>query len=175
MRVLFIVPYPTEAPSNRLRVEQYFPYLVRHGVEPVLRPFMTSDLYNIRYAPGSMARKVASLGLSAASRFLDIRRAERADLIFIHREAFPVGGPFIEEKLAHRGRPLVFDFDDAIYLLNTGVPSPTVGLLKRPSKTARIINLATTVIAGNENLKAYASFYNRNVTVIPTPVDTSIF
>jgi glycosyltransferase involved in cell wall biosynthesis len=35
--------------------------------------------------------------------------------------------------------------------------------------------LATTVIAGNENLKAYASLYNRNVTVIPTPVDTSIF
>ena len=175
MKVLFIVPYPTEAPSNRLRVEQYFSYLVRHGVEPVLRPFMTSDLYNIRYAPGSMARKVASLGLSAASRFLDVRRAERADLIFIHREAFPVGGPFIEEKLAHQGRPLVFDFDDAIYLLNTGVPSPTVGLLKRPSKTARIINLATTVIAGNENLKAYASLYNRNVTVIPTPVDTSIF
>jgi glycosyltransferase involved in cell wall biosynthesis len=175
MKVLFIVPYPTEAPSNRLRVEQYFPYLLRQGVEPILRPFMSSDLYNIRYAPGSMARKVASLGLSTLSRFLDVQRAERTDLIFIHREAFPVGGPFIEEKLALRGRPLIFDFDDAIYLLNTGVMSRTVGLLKRPSKTARIVNLATTVVAGNENLKAYASRYNPNITVIPTPVDTAVF
>ena len=175
MRVLFIVPYPTEAPSNRLRVEQYFPYLRAHGVEPILRPFMSSDLYNIRYAPGSMIRKVASLGISTLTRFADVNRAENTDLIFVHREAFPVGGPFIEEKLALRGRPLVFDFDDAIYLLNTGVMSKTVGLLKRPSKTARIINLSTTVIAGNENLKAYASRYNPNITVIPTPVDTEVF
>jgi glycosyltransferase involved in cell wall biosynthesis len=50
-----------------------------------------------------------------------------------------------------------------------------VGLLKRPSKTARIVNLATTVIAGNENLKSYASRYNPNITVIPTPVDTDLF
>jgi len=174
MRVLFIVPYPTEAPSNRLRVEQYFPYLRRHGVEPILRPFMSSDLYNIRYAPGSMVRKMASLATSTVSRFLDVERAERSDLIFIHREAFPVGGPFIEEKLALRG-PLIFDFDDAIYLLNTGVISRTVELLKRPSKTARIVNLATTVVAGNENLKAYASRYNANITVIPTPVDSDVF
>ena len=175
VKVLFVVPYPTEAPSNRLRVEQYFPYLEQHGVEPILRPFMSSDLYNIRHAPGSMIRKVASLGFSTMSRFLDIRRAANADVIFVHREAFPVGGPFIEEKLAAVGPPLVFDFDDAIYLLNTGLTSRTVGLLKRPSKTARIVNLATTVIAGNENLKAYASAYNRNIVVIPTPVDTSYF
>ncbi|MFN8522553.1 MAG: glycosyltransferase family 4 protein [Chloroflexota bacterium] len=175
MKVLFIVPYPTEAPSNRLRVEQYFPYLQAHGVEPILRPFMSSDLYNIRYAPGAMARKVASLGVSTMSRFADVRRAETSDLIFIHREAFPVGGPFIEEQLAHQGRPIIFDFDDAIYLLNTGVMSRTVGLLKRPSKTARVVNLATTVIAGNENLRQYALRYNRNIVVIPTPVDTDEF
>ena len=103
---------------------------------------MSSDLYNIRHAPGSMIRKVASLGFSTMSRFLDIRRAESADVVFVHREAFPVGGPFIEEKLAAAGPPMVFDFDDAIYLLNTGLAGRTVGLLKRPSKTARIVNLS---------------------------------
>ena len=83
MKTLFVVPYPTEAPSNRLRVEQYFPYLEKHGVETVLRPFMSSDLYNIRHAPGSMARKVASLGFSTLSRFMDIRRAANADVVFV--------------------------------------------------------------------------------------------
>jgi hypothetical protein len=38
---MFIVPYPTEAPSNRLRVEQYFPYLRQHGVKTRLRAFMS--------------------------------------------------------------------------------------------------------------------------------------
>jgi glycosyltransferase involved in cell wall biosynthesis len=175
MRVLFIVPYPTEAPSNRLRVEQYFPYLREHGIEPILRPFMSSDLYNIRYTPGAMARKVLSLGMSTVNRFADVRRASEADLIFVHREAFPAGGPFIEEMLAESGRPLIFDFDDAIYLLNTGVMSRTVNFLKRPSKTARVVNLATTVIAGNENLRQYALRYNRNIVVIPTPVNTDEF
>ena len=65
---------------------------------------MSSDLYNIRHAPGSMIRKVASLGFSTLSRFMDIRRAESADVLFVHREAFPVGGPFIEEKLAWQAR-----------------------------------------------------------------------
>lgn len=175
LRVLFVVPYPTEAPSNRLRVEQYFPYLRRHGIKTRLRPFMSSYFYRNRYRPGGAPWKLLSLAWSTLNRLLDIRRAGEVDVIFVHREAFPFGGPFIEEALARSGTPLVFDFDDAIYLHNSGENSPLLRLLKRPEKTARIIQLSTAVIAGNENLKAYASRYNRNITVIPTPVDTDHF
>lgn len=175
MNVLFVVPYPTEAPSNRLRVEQYFPYLRAHGVDPVLRPFMTSLFYNIRYSPGGIGRKAASFGLSTLSRFMDVYRASQADVIVVHREAFPFGGPLIEEAMAHLGIPVIFDFDDAIYLPNSADTNRFVTLLKRPHKTARIIALSSWVIAGNENLRAYASRYNPRITVIPTPVDTDYF
>jgi glycosyltransferase involved in cell wall biosynthesis len=175
MKVLCVVPYPTEAPSNRLRVEQYFPYLREHGITPILRPFMTSLFYNIRYSPGDLSRKVASFGMSTLSRLSDVARASRADVILVHREAFPFGGPFFEEAMAKTNVPIVFDFDDAIYLPNSADANRFVTYLKRPHKTARAIELSSWVIAGNENLKSYASRYNSNITVIPTPVDTEYF
>jgi glycosyltransferase involved in cell wall biosynthesis len=175
MRAIFIVPYPTEAPSNRLRVEQYFPYLRRHGVKTQLRPFMSSNFYRMRYRPGALMRKGSSLVWSTMKRLLDVRRAAEADVILIHREAFPFGGPFLEEAMAASGTPIVFDFDDAIYLHSSGEDKMLVRFLKRPEKTARIIELSSAVIAGNETLRGYASRYNRNISVIPTPVDTDHF
>jgi glycosyltransferase involved in cell wall biosynthesis len=175
MKVMFVVPYPTEAPSNRLRVEQYFPYLRRHGVKTQLRPFMSSAFYRVRYRPGALPRKAVSLAISTVNRVLDLRRASKADVIVIHREAFPFGVPWIEQALARTGTPIVFDFDDAIYLHSLGESSGLMRFLKRPEKTGRIIELSTAVIAGNETLKGYASQFNDKITVIPTPVDTDHF
>ena len=77
MRVLWIVPYPTEAPSNRLRVEQYFPYLRRHGVKNRLRPFMSSGFYRVRYKAGGLPRKAFSLAWSTFDRLRDVRPGPR--------------------------------------------------------------------------------------------------
>ena len=175
MRIMFVVPYPTEAPSNRLRVEQYFPYLRGHGVKTRLRPFMSPHFYRIRYRPGALPSKAFSLAWSTVNRLLDIRRAGQVDVIVVHREAFPFGGPIFEQAMARRGTPIVFDFDDAIYLHSSGERNPLVRMLKRPEKTAKILELSAAVIAGNETLKDYSSRYNPNITVIPTPVDTEHF
>ena len=44
-------------------------------------------------------------------------RASRYDLVLVHREVLPIGHPVIERILARsRHVPLVYDFDDAIYL-----------------------------------------------------------
>ncbi len=68
MRALFLVPWPSEAASTRLRVEQYFPYLREHGVEPTLRPFMPASLYRMVYQPGHVARKTGLVLLSSLRR-----------------------------------------------------------------------------------------------------------
>lgn len=176
MNVLFLVPYPTEAPSNRLRIEQYFPYLRKHGVKTRLRPFMSRSFFRRRYRSGEYAQKAISISLSIFSRLLDIRRAAESDVIVVHREAFPFGGAIVERAMAATGRPIVFDFDDAIYLPNVGGEAGSLArLLRRPEKTARIIELSSVVIAGNDALRQYARQYNDRITVIPTPVDTDHF
>jgi len=175
IRVVFVVPYPTEAPSNRLRIEEYFHYLRMHGVKTQLRPFMSSSFYRIRYRPGGIPRKVLSLAWSTLNRLIDIRRAGKADVVVIHREAFPFGGPFFELAMARSGTPVVFDFDDAIYLHSSGETDPLMRWLKRPEKTARIIEHSAAVIAGNDTLKSFASPLNDQIFVIPTPVDTDHF
>src|SRR5207248_1117494 len=100
LRAMFLVPYPTEGASNRLRVEQYFPYLREHGVDPTLHPFMSSALYRLRYTRGDLSRKAVYFILSSLRRLQDVIHAGDTDVLFVHREAFPIGGHFVEQALA---------------------------------------------------------------------------
>lgn len=176
MKALFITPYPTEGPSNRYRVEQYLPYLNSQGIEPTLRPFTRpAQFYRLLYQPRQVLRKGIYFLFSACSRLLDLWEAPRHDLVFVHREAFPFGPPFLEWLFTHLRRPLVFDFDDAIYLPNVSHANRWLSFLKMPNKTAHIIRYSTEVIAGNDYLRNYAQQYNPHVTVIPTPIDTCLY
>jgi glycosyltransferase involved in cell wall biosynthesis len=136
---------------------------------------MSNRFYRIRYRSGALPQKIISVGWSVFKRLRDIQQAGEVDVIFLHREAFPFGGSFVEQAMARSGTPIVFDFDDAIYLHSFGESSGLARFLKRPEKTARIVELSTAVIAGNDTLKSYASQFNDNITVIPTPVDTDHF
>ncbi len=176
MKVLFIVPYPSEGPSNRYRVEQYLPYLSSQGIETTIRPFTRpTQFYRLLYQPGHMLRKGIYFLYSAFSRLLELGQALRHDLVFVHREAFPFGPPFLEWIFNRLQRPLVFDFDDAIYLSNVSKANRWLGFLKMPTKTAHIIQYSAEVIAGNDYLRDYALRYNPSVTVIPTPIDTNLY
>jgi glycosyltransferase involved in cell wall biosynthesis len=71
--------------------------------------------------------------------------------------------------------PVVFDFDDAIFLPSVSDANRLIGALKLPQKVATIIRRSRHVIAGNEYLADYARQYNSAVTTIPTCVDTTRF
>jgi glycosyltransferase involved in cell wall biosynthesis len=89
----------------------------------------------------------------------------------VHRAA-TIAGPALIERLVKRlGRPLVFDFDDAIYLLHTSHANRRLGWLKFPRKTELLCRISDHVVVGNSYLAAYAEQHNRNVTVVPTSVD----
>ena len=172
MRVLFWVPYPTEGASNRYRVEQYLPYFKKEGIEFSLHPFWTSAAYKILYKKGYFLRKAYFLALGTLFRFLDIIRISRYDVVFIHREAYPIGGAFLESILKASGKPIIFDFDDAIFLSNTSNNNSFIERFKRPQRFSYIVSISRHVIAGNSYLYKYASQYNPNVSVIPTPINT---
>ncbi|PIQ89647.1 MAG: hypothetical protein COV72_02195 [Candidatus Omnitrophica bacterium CG11_big_fil_rev_8_21_14_0_20_42_13] len=159
MRVLFIVPYPTEGPSNRFRVEQYFPELEKEGILYKLRPFYSQDMYRIVHKKGHYFKKILYLAYFTILRFADVLSAGSFDVIFIHREAFPVAGAFFETLFRLFSKRMIYDFDDSIFL-------------KKPAKVNKTIAFSDYVIAGNNFLKNYAAQHNKNVTVIPTCIDT---
>lgn len=174
MRVLFLTTYPVEAANTRYRVAQYFPYLQANGIECELEPFLSRELFRYFYQPGRLVRKAVELLRATFERCFDLQRAADCDLVFIEREAMLFGPPLLEWLIA-KGlkRPIVFDFDDAIFM---PFLSPVYGRLatwlKQPGKTARNLTLSTHVLAGNAYLADYARRYNKQVTVLPTVVDT---
>jgi glycosyltransferase involved in cell wall biosynthesis len=169
MRALFFVPYSKEAAGCRYRVHQFVPYLEQHGVECELRELVKPDLYRILYRPGHGLEKAARFSSAALGRMRDLRDAREYDVLFVYRECFPFGPAWMEEHLARLGRPIVYDFDDAIYL-PTG--SKLKDMVRVPQKTLAITLLADEVIICNEHLLHLCLAYNRNVTIVPTSVDT---
>ena len=176
IKALFLTPYPTEGPSYRYRVEQYIPYLKNSGLDCGIRPFMDSDFFKILYIPKKRMKKFIYFLYSAIHRFLIIYESKDYDVIFVHLEAFPVGPPFLEQivaKLMHK--PIIFDFEDAIYLKRRGPRSWLINFIKRPWKFYKILRLSTHVIVCNQYMKDLVSKYNPNVTIIPTAIDTDKF
>ena len=171
MKVLFLVPYPSEGASNRIRVEQFIPYLESKGVICRMRPFVNKNFFGILYRPGCYLEKMLWFLVCTIYRIFDVMRAFNYDLVFIHREAYPLGGAFFESILHGMKKPIVFDFDDAIFLPNTSEHNIYIDRFKNPRKIAKIIKMSAQVMAGNSYLGRYALSYNSNVTVIPSSVD----
>jgi glycosyltransferase involved in cell wall biosynthesis len=169
VKVLFLLAHCQLAASARFRVYQYLSYLREHGVECDVRPFVTEEVFHTLRDQGGLLHKARLFSARSVSRWLDLRAARDYDVIFVQRESFPVGPPLVERHLATLGRPIVYDFDDAIYL---PLPSPISNLLRQPGKVTRIIQLAQQVIVSTEHLRGFAVAYNSNVTIIPTSVDT---
>lgn len=172
VKILFLVPYPTEGASNRVRAEQYIPYLESKGFFCKTRPFVNREFYRILYFPHRYLEKALWFIIGTVNRLFDMARALGYDVIFIHREAYPFGGPFFESLLSKMGKPIIFDFDDAIFLSNTSRENIYIERFKNPAKISKIIKMSALVIAGNAYLKNYALKYNASVIVIPSSVDT---
>jgi glycosyltransferase involved in cell wall biosynthesis len=175
--VLFISPYPSEGPSYRYRVELYFAYLKRNGIEYLSRPFMSSGFYKIIYKPRHTLAKFAYFLSASLARCLDFFRSFRYDTIFIHLEAYPIGPPIFEYLLAKFGKTVIYDLDDAIFLTNRGSFYKIINLLKFNKKIETIIRLSREVIVCNDYLKEYAANFKdkERIHVIPTSLDTDKF
>jgi len=172
MKILFWVPYPSEGASNRYRVEQYLPYLKKETIRYSLRPFWSRQAYKILYLKGCYFRKAIFFICGTLSRILDLLVIFRYDIVFIHREAYPIGWAFFDSVLSLIGKPIIFDFDDAIFLPASSQSNYFIKRFKKPEKVDDAIKKSKYVIAGNSYLADFALRFNRSVTIIPTPIDT---
>ena len=176
MRVCALVPYPLNTvPGQRYRIEQWQPYLEADGIAVEFVPFGDPDLMSLLYQTGRLGAKAVRLTAACASRLMQMTRLRDYDAILIYRTACLVGPAVIERVLARLGRPILFDFDDAIHLLHTTATNRRFGWLKFPGKTAALCRLSTQITVGNAYLADYARLHNPHVTIIPSSVDTVLY
>jgi len=175
VRVLALVSLPTSGAGNRLRVEQYVPLLRGRGIEMVVSPFFDEHAYRILYRPGHTLAKAIGTLRGIARRIRDVLRAGRFDLVLVYRESAPLGPPLIERLLRRIGVPYVYDFDDALFLAPIHPVNRRWTWLRDPSRYAETARGAVAVTTVNDYLAEWAREYNVDVSVIPTPVDTSVY
>lgn len=175
MNILFWVPYPTEGASNRYRVEQFLPYLKKNNIQYRLRPFWSSPAFKILYAKGKLARKICYFIAGTLRRLIDLCSLWRYDIVFIHRESFPLGGATFERFALLWHKPIIYDFDDAIFLPSVSTSNSFIERFKDPGKVATIIKYSSHIITGNEYLADFARHFNKHVIVIPTSFDTDTY
>ncbi|MDB4962784.1 MAG: hypothetical protein JWP01_2783 [Myxococcales bacterium] len=156
LRVAFVTQ-GTRVPAARFRVEQLVPALSAHVDCTVLpaSPSVYGDTGSLRGGWRALAKP-----LSVVARIRQLREIRGADVIWLQRPMTEYFTAVLERHVA-AARPMVFDFDDAIFHNRWGLEA---------RKIRRIIDAARHVVAGNAYLAEFANEPSKT-TIIPTVVD----
>lgn len=174
-RVLILCLHrPDRSPSQRFRFEQYLPYLEQNGYQFDFSYLLDENQDKVYYTAGHYLNKVQIVLSSIVKRIKQVLNAKRYDLVFVQREAFMLGSAFFERAIG-RKVPMIFDFDDSIWIQQVSAANKKLAFLKDASKTSKIIEKAALVFAGNKYLADYAKQFNNNIVIVPTTIDTSVY
>lgn len=159
IKVLFFSFGPEIVASCRTRVYQYIPYLEKHGIAAKVINYTSfkRSVYDIKLLKPSLSLKIINFIFKKFQTFRVLLLAGKYDVVIVQRVLLPIWEQHLLKSLNPR---IIFDFDDALYL----VPQ----LLKRFSNMLKISkHLITT---SKDNLE-YAKKFNKNASIILTPVD----
>jgi glycosyltransferase involved in cell wall biosynthesis len=158
-----------QGPSLRVRLLLPAPALQRHGVYIVALPLFTAEEAAAVHR-GTLRSRLRVLGTARARSRAELRRRSDATVVVIQGQLDPLPGRRLERD-AIRGRELVLDVDDAIWLPQPG-GHPLARLRRGAAKLRWLAGRADRVIAGNDYLADWLSTYSREVSVVPSLVDT---
>lgn len=173
-RILYIVPHRfNRSPGQRFRCEQYIPILKECGYEITYSNLLSKWDDTYFYQEGKYFFKAFIFIKTFLHRCFDVLRARKYDAIFIYREAFMIGTTVFERGLKRSGKPIIYDFDDSIWIQDISEGNKNLSWMKRAGKTDEIIAMSDLIIVGNQYLAEHAQQYNTNVAIIPTTIDTT--
>lgn len=170
-KLFALTPYPTRSADTRYRIEQFMPALESAGWKVTLRPFMNERLFTIYNQPGEKLEKIGLTLKCLMERLKDLAVAEKADVVLLHKEAFPFGPPWIEKAFRKRAKTIIYDMDDA-YWTHPPQFRQIGNKFRDPKRIQKILGMSDIILAGNDFLAEYARQYNPNVIVFPTVLDT---
>lgn len=170
----FLLVYPLNtAPSQRFRFEQFFPSLKDLGYSCSVNCFYDKKTFSRLYAEGGKLQLTFRMLLCFLRRCGHLFTLSKYDCILIQRGAAPFGPPIFEWVIRFLYRkPIVYDFDDAIWLQPEEKTSTFSRWVKAYYKVKKICSWSNTVVTGNQYLATYARRFSDRVVVIPTVVDT---
>ena len=148
MKIIFLTHSSDQ--GHRFRVEQYFPYLLAHQVEPKWQP----------------------LPPSWKERFLIYRQLPFFHVVCIQRRLLP---PFEFYWIRKKASSILFDLDDAIMYRSSSSPHPYS--FSRRLKFRWMVRGSDVVTVGNQFLKNEVLRVDRKkkVFIIPTSIDTKLY
>lgn len=147
-RLLLLTDGPVSHASSRIRGLDYVPLLEAAGYSVTWHARVEerrSGLGRVRFALDKRWRTIRLRWL--------LRRPW--DVVLVQRWLLP---PQARTLLARRGIPVVYDFDDALYL-------------DQPAETAEMARLADAVVVASPVLAGWAAEQGARAEVIPTPVE----
>lgn len=175
-RILFIADHrPDRSPGQRYRFEQYFDVLQQRGYQCTLSYVLNAGDDRRFYRSGHYLRKAWVVAKSFWVRWRDWQKRDEYDIVFIFRNCVLTGSLYFEKKWIASGKPVVFDFDDAIWKNDTSAANRMFAWLKRPEKINFTLQHSRIVLAGNTYLADYARQFTDRVQVIPTTIDTELY
>jgi glycosyltransferase involved in cell wall biosynthesis len=148
MRIIFLTHSSDQ--GHRFRVEQYFPYLIAHQVEPKWQP----------------------LSGSWGDRLILYRQLPSFDIVCIQRRLL---SPFEFFWIREKSSKVLFDLDDAIMYRSSSSPRPHS--LSRWLKFRWMVKGSDAMTVGNRFLKNEVLKVDRQkkVFIIPTCIDTNLY
>jgi len=167
-KILLLSRYGRLGASSRLRTIQYLPGLMLKGFQVEVAPLF-ADRYIQRLYTGAVP--FVEVLRSYSRRFSRLFKKKNFDVIWVEKEIWPWLPWLLDRAISPGRKPVVVDYDDAVFHRYDLHPSPVVrALLGR--KLDRFMARADTVVAGNEYLhdRAAAAGNNR-IEIVPTVVD----
>jgi len=168
MRVMAYPRYDALGASSRVRWLQFLPDLSRHGLDIDVSPLLDDEYLRLKYAGRPTLGAVIRAYLRRAAVLL--ARRHKADVVWVEKELWPWAPAWLE-RLAWGRRPVVLDYDDAVFhsydLHRSRLARALFG-----GKIDRLMRSAAIVVAGNDYLAQRARQAGApRVELLPTVVD----
>ncbi|MFC1699001.1 glycosyltransferase family 4 protein [Candidatus Omnitrophota bacterium] len=176
MKVLFFTQSDEICAASRTRVYQYLPFLRSRGIACKVVPMATGLIYKGAFVlPESKIKKSFYIFFSLILNYIKslqiLALARYYDVIFIQRVLIP---KVMARLLVKINDNIIFDFDDAIY----AIESPRTTLINRLRVNRNkkylplMLSISKAAIVENEYNKKYAEQFLKNVYIITGPLDT---
>lgn len=176
LRVLVLTPYLYgTAPGPRSSIELWERVLAPEGITFEYASFENERLHALIYEPGRIPEKALELARGYVRQTLAAARIADFDAVLVYREAALIGPALLERWVARRGKPMIYQLDDPLYVPYRSPSNGYFSYLKFFGKVKAICRMSRVVIVNSRQHREFAAAYNGNIHEIPSVVDGDRF